>query len=180
MISVWHQTWSVHDQSYDQCMISQVTSAWSFTCPLELKPSGRCWGDRKGSEVPAHIQVRGQTYIHWQLQYHVVISTLRGQHESVQETRKKTTVQIKAAVEFWKANKLSDPLFHILMLWAWGIQIPYFLTFFSSIQTSSNQWGLPWQLPCPSLSPFPALFSMPPTITHMLYLFNMPYRIEVP
>ena len=28
-------------------------------CPLEFRPSGRCWGDRKGSEVPAHIQVRG-------------------------------------------------------------------------------------------------------------------------
>ena len=31
MISVWHQTWSAHDQSLDQCMISQVISAWSIT-----------------------------------------------------------------------------------------------------------------------------------------------------
>ena len=34
VISVWSSTWSVHDQARDQCMISYVISAWSLTWPV--------------------------------------------------------------------------------------------------------------------------------------------------
>ena len=41
-ISVWQQTWSAHDESHNQCMISQVISAWSITWSLHDQSREQC------------------------------------------------------------------------------------------------------------------------------------------
>ena len=49
VISVWSPTWSVHDQPRDQCMISKwsvhdhhVISVWSATCSVHGQPRNQC------------------------------------------------------------------------------------------------------------------------------------------
>ena len=40
LIHVWSATWPVHDQSRDQCMTSQVISAWDEKVKTDVGPQG--------------------------------------------------------------------------------------------------------------------------------------------